>query len=171
MKPFIIIDRFILNRVEQLSHCLQKTFGLGCHKWAQLCYGAFIANAIRWVADGLLSHKLPSPFIWILIILISLVVYLVLMPMVERIYNEMNALGLSNLRKIRTSSIVSRLSNFAFIALYVSLANYTWAFNFVLIGLSEYFEACDDLPPGKSRVRKFVDAMKAFGLKPVGVEQ
>lgn len=46
-----------------------------------------------------------------------------------------------------------------------------WGLNMALITLSEYFQACDDLPPGKSRVRKLVDAIKSFGLNPVSVTQ
>lgn len=169
MKPFIVVDRFLLNRVEKLSHSLQKTFGLGCHKWAQLCYGAFIANTIRWVADNLLRHKIG--WWWLSYFPLYLFVYLYLMPEVEKLHQWFNENGYSNPRKCRTSSIIGRLANFVFIAFYAALGLYSWMFSFVLITLSDYFESCDDLPPGKSRVRKFVDAIRAFGMKPVSVNQ
>lgn len=170
MKPFIIIDSFILNRVERLSHCLQKTFGLRSQKSAQLCYGAFIANVLRWIIGGKLAHEKGSSWWWLGIVPVYVLVYLVVMPSQEKTIDELNAMGFSNPYKYRTGLIVSRLIDIAFIGLELAGHNGTWACNFVLLTFSDYFQACDDLPPGKSRVRKFVDAIKAFGMKPVGVE-
>ena len=162
MKPFIIIDRFILNRVERLSHCLQKTFGLRSQKSAQLCYAGMIANILRHVINGSLW--------WMLLIFpVYLAILAYFMPEQEKRIDSMNASGLSNPRKISTGHMVSRYINMLFTAL--NFVNPAMMAAMACLTISSYFEACDDLPPGKSRVRKFVDAIKAFGMKPVGVEQ
>lgn len=176
MKPFIVIDRFILNRVEKLSHCLQKTFGLGCQLTANLVYGGFI---VRFISIDIVNALIQKHYSFAAtlgcgILPIYLLVYFVANPFIGKINNELNARGIANFSKINPRSIRMRLigllmSGF-FYAVGLVIPTY-WGTNMLLVTLSEYFQACDDLPPGKSRVRKFVDAIKAFGMKPVGVEQ
>lgn len=171
MKPFIVVDRFLLNRVEKLSHCLQKTFGLGCHKWAQLLYGGFIVNVITWLVIPDVLHGRKLVWLWVLIVPLYFFCYLKLMPDIEKMRGELRSMGIANSSKISKVSIVSRVLYVFWTASYFFTGIYAWGFSFALLTLSNYFAACDDLPPGKSRVRKFVDALKAFGMKPVSVQQ
>lgn len=175
MKPFIIIDRFILNRVENLSHCLQKTFGLGCQLTANLLYGGFIVHFVCTDVARDISHKRYwMLFLDVPVTLVYSMVYFVVNPWIGKINNELNARGHANSSKINPRSIRMRLIGLflAFLFTVLNLIAPTgWGLNMALITLSEYFQACDDLPPGKSRVRKLVDAIKSFGLNPVSVTQ
>ena|SRR5579862_2764683 len=150
------LDSWVLTRFELLSHFTQRIFGTT---------SATLVRVFTLIGAALIIKMLIGEHS-----VFAKVIDLVMM--LNRISDflesyESRPTGLSNHRKITESR--GRLPYMTLSGIFlipdVITGHNMW---FEAITAVRYFLACDDLPPGESKVRKFVNSFKSIGhLKPV----
>jgi len=153
------IDGFVLRRFESLSHFLQRSFGttaISCERASLMMATAFMLRLV--IAETGVSR-------WLDVICVLTILVQFLGTYLRADDAETRALrGTANPEKL----------------------NYPWRLFLLIPGVlffpldlqrgapwlqfgiaAHYFRACDDLPPGISRVRKFLNDIGAFFGSPV----
>lgn len=165
MKRILAIDTFILNRCEAFSHFMQKTFGTKSADLERACL--VLATAL--VVLHMVTMSYPK-FLPIRVLLIGANIFIML-GLLGRIHlsykydwvkDELQRLGMANSTKVRMAW--PRMALLPFTLFLLASDQEWWAFSYLAL----YFNACDDLPPGVSRVRKLVESLKA-SLRPAVV--
>jgi len=172
----VIGDLYVVLYVEKFSHWLQRAIGLRSNRTAQLCYGAFIANILRRdILTPVLNGKHPE---WFSLAMLPLFlwVYIRVLPDNEKIKDQLTGNGFMNHRKLMIPFIAVRLFFMFWVLLYLTLGIVAMKpglmvdFGMSMLTLCEYLQACDDLPPGQSRVRGWLNDIAAFGKTPAEVK-
>lgn len=161
-------DAWIIGKLEVLCHFMQRTFGVKAMDLERLCLLlAIVVLAIAlptqfyverhtaghsWLIQLLLSELQAGMFLFRFVISFE----------IQRQRQELARYGIANSGKKPGHALV-RLGLLCLCAVFVLLrikgaGTYLW---FDFYALAEYLDACDDLPPGESRVRQFVKALSA----------
>lgn len=149
------IDGFILNCFERFSHFMQRTFGTKAVDWERFCLMA--SAAITMTRESKIAGLALAIFTTIITILMFTLTY----------FRIPTPPGTMNPRKIRNQFSRPFCILFCLTFLWNDLR--TGNLWYELWRFADYFSACDDLPPGESQVRKFVNSLKAGFRQPVPV--
>lgn len=153
-------DGFLLDRAERFSHFMQRTFGTRANDLNRFCLVVAAGAMLAITVDGALTAKS-----WlgrtVGVFANALVVGLLFQKFIDSFeLDEFHAIllsrGFSNPTKAWWHL---RLSLFVIADLMTSLGvlyGICWGAQLVAF----YFQSCDDLPPGESRVRKFLNSLR-----------
>lgn len=158
MNYLYAIDDFIILQFERVCHFTQLTFGMRSAHWVQLCRAVIVADLLRRVPVGGWAG-----FAWMMMAIIFSVGLLA--SIISDNFKVAGGAGMANPNKIRMRT--GRLLYMAWFSIITYRGECElW---FVMLALDDYFLACDDLPPGRSRFRKFLNSLQSIGMKPVEV--
>ena len=169
---FKTIDSFVLGHVERFAHFLQCNFGIHPASIAFLfdvavllplhvfmCYIIQSTNASYWESNAIVLLFTCGALVWLKI---AFSVWKNLIREQQKRPNFMNS------RKVDPIAFFSRMTLFlfgscvlTFMFLFRELL-YGWMlmlYPVVCVLLSLYFSACDPLPPGQSKFKKWIDSL------------
>ena len=153
------IDSWILDKFERFSRWTQTWFGLTSVTWERmsllLSLIFIVVKEFEWDIAG--HHK-------VLIFIDGCIAFWLIARAVGAEY--MRAAGLDTMNEKKLTEAPARLLCLFIIAIvaYQDVTQFRLCFEFSTLAL--YFCACDDLPPGMSRVKKFFQSLAPTRLTP-----
>lgn len=148
------VDEKVLNAFERFSHLMQRTFGAVAADWERAAYFvALVQFLVKDFASDISKHKSIT---WDIILFIA---WSVSGLATHWMHNRHSPDGFINSSRIRYRMLRSLCL----------VANIVWFwmmfrerdFCFLCITAAWYFEAVTDLPPGESKVRKFINSFRS----------
>lgn len=159
MRTIEHIDGWIVGRFEAFSHWSQRTFGADSVLWYRLVRGIEVA----FLAANIYTRSGVLKYLWWWIIITCVV---------DAVTEDLKHYGdgsLANRRKHHVFWQMGRTISLCLIAgmLYGDIKALNLWFEFALV--ADYFGAVEDLPPGLSRVRQWLNSLSTQQT-PVPVE-
>jgi len=156
-----VIDAWAIMRCEQFTHWTQKLVGLDSEFWKQ---AALVAALVSLYFSG----HVGKPAKWILAFFYAMDLAGSLLGW-DRALRKASSTRAMNKMKLQVHRRMpwALLVFCVFFPIDLMSLSAMW---FEFATLSHYFEACDDLPPGESRLRKLMKAVSA-SLQVRAVEQ
>lgn len=148
MRTIRYIDSWIVARFECFSHWTQKTWGWDSVVWVRIMRTAEVAWLVLRIMAG-------SPFkynYWIIIGLCAL-------DIIMQDQKHATGSGLANRRKHEPFYQLQRLAGVVIMCSVVYSDIRTLNFWFECNTIANYFWAVEDLPPGQSKLREFVESL------------
>ena len=152
------IDDFVLGGIERFSHFMQRTFGTRAADLERACLVAAVLFLLR---DS--SDILNGSVSWVGIA----VNFLLVLSYVSRFTSsyerqrEAERRALHGFMNPHKAMIHARLVALLLCCLILPFDSVRMDFWFECSILAYFFECCDDLPPGVSRVRKLLNSLTA----------
>jgi hypothetical protein len=147
------VDEWLIGRAERVSHFLQRTFGVVSGDLVRL----FCMMALAFLLKLFISdHGVFDKTMDVIMMLIRIGTFI-------ESYGDWRATQreLANPLKVRHRGVRVSYVAFSVLSIYTDVLNFQlW---FQCVTLADYFLACDDLPPGESRVRKLLREIGASG--------
>lgn len=148
MRTMSYIDSWIVGRFERFSHWTQKTWGWDSVTWLRIMRTAEVAALVRQIMAG-------SPYKYAYWVIIGLCALDIITEGIKHLAGS----GLANRRKHEPFCQVQRLAGVVIMCCVVYGDVKTLNFWFEFSNIANYFGAVEDLPPGVSRLRKFVESL------------
>jgi len=126
------IDSWLINKLERFSHWTQRTFGLKSDDWARVC---LVASAFFALIE--MRRVLIAAAPWLVVITVNM-----LQSKRKTVAGVANTLKMPPMHSLR----------FLALACGVLFNVCTGSFYFFGYAFSNWFRACDDLPPGESKI-------------------
>jgi len=157
------LDAWLIARFESLTHWTQRAFGIASASWRRL----FLCLALAQVVGGEIPRhwKLGPAFpLWDGVLVGFLLAHFAASLMVDN--DQASAEATMNPEKLRgyLPRLMWFIAGLVFIPMDIESHQTLW---YQCTAISMYFAACDDLPPGLSKVRRFIQrAAAALSLRP-----
>lgn len=175
----IRIDQWLITKFEKFAHWFQRMSGLDCFWLARQCHIVRMLSAGIILVTGISGSSIVIVTLWAVLVAVAIHDIARVAKIKRRAIKNMES-GCAN--PLKHEDTITRLINTTLIALGLvvlileislristvfGLLYCTWA---VSHSFGEYFQACDPLPPCKSRVREWLRSIgKARIQKPVEV--
>lgn len=155
MRVLEFINDCIVSKFEAFAHSMERTFGIPVRAWERACLAfafAYLAGSTAWPTKGLaICFK-----------------FIVSLHFLSRLFENINRprSNISNTVAMNPNRRdLSRLLGLFIMALVFWQDVHNLDLWFEFSQLSYWFSACNDLPPGASRVRKLLDSIQASFAK------
>lgn len=158
-----LFDGWLLDRHERFAHKCQLLFGINCFSLARICllltYASyFFPDLVRYLSGMSFGEIIPTVFLKSLIVVLWVYPNFRRVTIQEKLCEKNQLSGVANSEKLswryRMTIFVSAIIFSWFVPLLTPLFGFFIALN--------YFLACDPLPPGKSKVRQWLEAGVQF---------
>jgi hypothetical protein len=174
------VDYFLVENFQQFAHYFQRLTGRTNFWLAALAYKIHLLNLVIFIAVSVIksvrNNKIAEELVFlILLFLIALGIGKITMLSVKRCEKKdrdffMDNQGLMNLNLIILSAhrimvlLMTSVNLFGLglVAFVLGMPEYMFILLFgIFYVIAIYFEACTPLPPGKSKVKEWLEAWKA----------
>jgi len=146
------VDAWMIERFERVSHWTQRYFGLASPTWERL---AIVLSLVCFVVK-----KIPADWGKTGALMLDAFVMLSLAVSFLGSLNRKPHAVFRNPAKLQSQSVRPILFMAA-----MAMIWYDWQYHslwFQFLRVADYFGACDDLPPGESKVKSLIRAVRAF---------
>jgi hypothetical protein len=154
-------DGLLLANVERFSHFMQRTFGTKAIDLERASVILAIAFELAYMYQLEVPKSLFTRFA-LTLAHVAIVASLICRLYLTHVYRDLpelrERLGVANHAKLIGSDM--RVARVGMVAL-MAVISYLWGFCWAFQALADYFDACDNLPPGQSRVRKWLASLRA----------
>lgn len=138
----------LMGRLQRFCHWSERTFGISATRWSELFYAGSLASCVVAPPQGHWWHGVLNGCISI--------AGMLLLPRTRRLVNELSQMGVALWSRVLAVHHLMLLCVGTLSILPTALHGDCW---FLFLSLATVFLTCSDLPPGRSRVRAWLDRL------------